>query len=193
MGLSEAPVPTDPTPDGARYLLRPPEPQDAVAYVDYLQRNWSRFRGAMPTADDSTFAAEAHGRRFAEMADASAEPACVAMLLVDREHPGLVMGDVTFSNIVYGPFRACHLGFRIDQDLEGLGIMRRTLEGCCETMFVRYGLHRIMANYRPENLRSGALLKRLGFQVEGYARGYLHLDGEWRDHVLTALVRPSEP
>jgi len=25
--------------------------------------------------------------------------------------------------------------------------------------------------------------------VEGYARDYLYIDGEWRDHVLTALMR----
>lgn len=182
-----------PARDVAGYRLRPPEPADAEAYVDYLRRNWSRFRGAMPTADDSTFAAASHGRRFAEMADSPGEPACVAMLLVEREEKRRVVGDVVFSNIVYGAFRACHLGFKIDGALEGRGIMRRTLEGGIETMFLRYRLHRIMANYRPENVRSGALLKRLGFQVEGYARDYLHLDGEWRDHVLTALVNPESP
>jgi ribosomal-protein-alanine N-acetyltransferase len=188
-------VPTEPTPgdDGARFELRPAEPQDAAAYVDFLQRNWPRFRGAMPTADDSTFDVGTHARRFAESAKAAEEPASVAMLLIERDSPHRVLGNVTFANIVHGAFRACHLGYKIDRELEGLGIMRRTLERCFETMFVRYRLHRIMANYRPENVRSGALLKRLGFQFEDYARDYLHLDGEWRDHILTALVRSSEP
>ncbi|MBC7910537.1 MAG: alanine acetyltransferase, partial [Pyrinomonadaceae bacterium] len=27
-----------------------------------------------------------------------------------------------------------------------------------------------------------------GFTVEGYARDYLLIDGEWRDHVLTSLT-----
>ena len=179
--------------EGASYHLRPPEPQDAEAYVAYLQRNWSRFRGAMPTADVTTFAAETYRQRFAPAADASGPPDVVAMMIFEVDGPGRVVGDITFSNIVYGAFRACHLGFRIDAELEGLGIMRRAAETCCEAMFVRFGLHRIMANYRPENARSTALLKRLGFEEEGFARAYLHLDGEWRDHVLTALVRPSEP
>jgi len=52
-------------------------------------------------------------------------------------------------------------------------------------------LHRIMANYRPENERSGRLLERLGFVREGLARDYLFIDGAWRDHVLTALVHPG--
>lgn len=49
-------------------------------------------------------------------------------------------------------------------------------------------MHRIMANYMPHNMRSGSLLTRLGFEREGYAKQYLQIDGQWRDHVLTALT-----
>jgi ribosomal-protein-alanine N-acetyltransferase len=45
-----------------------------------------------------------------------------------------------------------------------------------------------MANYMPANERSGKLLKRLGFTVEGYARDYLFIAGAWQDHVLTSLA-----
>ena len=45
-----------------------------------------------------------------------------------------------------------------------------------------------MANYMPHNHRSGKLLERLGFEREGYAKDYLLIDGQWRDHVLTALT-----
>lgn len=45
-------------------------------------------------------------------------------------------------------------------------------------------LHRVMANYRPENLRSERLLARLGFEKEGLARSYLKINGSWADHVL---------
>lgn len=48
-----------------------------------------------------------------------------------------------------------------------------------------------MANYVPTNERSGRLLRRLGFTVEGYARDYLFIDGAWRDHVLTSLTNPA--
>jgi ribosomal-protein-alanine N-acetyltransferase len=45
-----------------------------------------------------------------------------------------------------------------------------------------------MANYVPTNERSGRLLRRLGFVVEGYARDYLFIGGRFQDHVLTALT-----
>ena len=58
-------------------------------------------------------------------------------------------------------------------------------------MFAAMRLHRIMANFRPENERSRRLLQRLGFVEEGFARAYLFIDGAWRDHVLTSLTNPS--
>jgi ribosomal-protein-alanine N-acetyltransferase len=58
-------------------------------------------------------------------------------------------------------------------------------------MFERMRVHRIMANFRPENERSRRLLQRLGFVEEGFARDYLFIDGAWRDHVLTSLVNPA--
>ncbi|MBT7329669.1 MAG: 30S ribosomal protein S5 alanine N-acetyltransferase, partial [Oceanospirillaceae bacterium] len=48
-----------------------------------------------------------------------------------------------------------------------------------------------MATYMVNNVRSAALLQRLGFEKEGYAKSYLNIAGRWEDHVLTALVNPS--
>jgi ribosomal-protein-alanine N-acetyltransferase len=69
--------------------------------------------------------------------------------------------------------------------------MQEALTGAIAYVFDELRLHRIMANYMPINERSGRLLRRLGFVVEGYARDYLFIAGGWRDHVLTALVNPK--
>jgi ribosomal-protein-alanine N-acetyltransferase len=50
-------------------------------------------------------------------------------------------------------------------------------------------LHRIEAACIPENAPSIALLERNGFQREGYARGFLRINGAWRDHLLFGLVQ----
>ncbi|MDP7357271.1 MAG: GNAT family N-acetyltransferase [Pseudomonadales bacterium] len=44
-------------------------------------------------------------------------------------------------------------------------------------IFNELKLHRIIANYLPRNKRSGALLKRLGFEIEGKARELLKING----------------
>jgi len=69
--------------------------------------------------------------------------------------------------------------------------MAEALRALIAYAFGELGFHRIMANYIPTNERSGLLLRRLGFVVEGYARDYLEIDGAWRDHVLTSLTNPN--
>jgi ribosomal-protein-alanine N-acetyltransferase len=57
--------------------------------------------------------------------------------------------------------------------------------------FADLGLHRVKAAYLPGNERSGRLLRRLGFAVEGYARDYLLIAGRWQDHVLVGRTNPD--
>jgi ribosomal-protein-alanine N-acetyltransferase len=111
------------------------------------------------------------------------------LVMFDINEPdGPVIGECNFTNFIRGPFQACFLGYKIDYRLEGRGLMREALTAAIAFTFDVLRLHRIMANYLPVNERSGRLLRRLGFVVEGYARDYLLIDGEWRDHVLTSLT-----
>jgi ribosomal-protein-alanine N-acetyltransferase len=104
---------------------------------------------------------------------------------------GPLIGTCNYTNIVRGPFQACHLGYQVARTHEGRGLMTEALRATNAFMFDVLRLHRIMANYRPENLRSARVLERLGFVREGIARDFLFIDGAWRDHVLTALVHPA--
>ena len=103
---------------------------------------------------------------------------------------GPVVGLANFTQIVRGAFMACSLGYSIDEDRQGQGLMRETLEHAIAYVFDELGLHRVQASYLPTNERSGGLLRRLGFVVEGYARDYIYINGAWRDHVLTARTNP---
>jgi ribosomal-protein-alanine N-acetyltransferase len=102
-----------------------------------------------------------------------------------------IIGTCNYTNIVRGPFQACHLGYQIGLAEQGQGLMSEALRAANRFIFEERRLHRIMANYRPENHRSARLLERLGFCREGLAQDYLFIDGAWRDHVLTALVNPD--
>ena len=116
-----------------------------------------------------------------------------------QERPGeaapesLILGTCNYTNVVRGPFLACNLGYQVARSHQGLGLMSEALRATNAFVFEEMKLHRIMANYRPENTRSGRLLERLGFAREGLARDYLFIDGAWRDHVLTALTNPAFP
>ena len=83
------------------------------------------------------------------------------------------------------------LGFAIDRDYEGRGLMHEALAASIDWLFGALNLHRVQASHRPENLRSERLLARLGFAREGLAREYLFIDGAWRDHVINARLNPA--
>ena len=107
------------------------------------------------------------------------------------EHPNRIIGSIGYSQIARGPFCSCVLGYQIDREHEGKGLMLEALSVTNQYMFEQQKLHRIAANYRAENVRSGRLLAKLGFRIEGFARNYLFIDGAWRDHVLTSLANDA--
>ncbi|HYH80784.1 MAG TPA: GNAT family N-acetyltransferase, partial [Longimicrobium sp.] len=113
------------------------------------------------------------------------------LFIFPDEAPGEVIGTVNFTEFVRGTFQACYLGYGLSAAREGQGYMREALRAAIAHVFGPLRMHRIMANYLPHNRRSGNLLKALGFQVEGYARDYLRINGRWEDHVLTSLTNPD--
>jgi ribosomal-protein-alanine N-acetyltransferase len=67
--------------------------------------------------------------------------------------------------------------------------MRSGLVRLIAIAFEDHGLHRLEANIQPANERSQALVKSLGFRLEGYSPRYLFIDGAWRDHDRFAITR----
>ena len=94
----------------------------------------------------------------------------------------------SFSNITYGVFQACNLGYSVSEKEQGKGLMFEMLNSSINYVSNKYGLHRIMANYMPINNRSENLLLKLGFKKEGLAISYLKIAGEWQYHVLTSKI-----
>ena len=61
------------------------------------------------------------------------------------------------------------------------------------TASARSGLHRIEVCIRPENGPSRRVVEKLGFREEGVRPRYLHIDGDWRDHLVYALTAEEVP
>lgn len=172
-----------------RLVLRPPSVEDAYAVLAYYTNNREHLRPWEPDRPADFYTYATMTQRLAVMTEQMNAGMSVNLLMCSRGDHALV-GICNFSNIVRGPLQACHLGFGLDLRYQGQGLMQEALRAAIAYMFDTVGLHRIMANHQPHNQRSAQVLASLGFEREGYARGYLHINGAWRDHVLTALVNP---
>jgi ribosomal-protein-alanine N-acetyltransferase len=176
-----------------RLVLTVPAQKDTKRMARYVRENREHLKPWEPSREEAYFT-EAFWR--GELAKAIPEfRAGVSLRLIEalQEDPaGPVVGTANFRNFVWGAFRACTLGYSLDHRFQGRGLMREGLEAALGYVFRDLGVHRVMAAYMPHNGRSARLLHSLGFEAEGYARDYLHLDGAWRDHVLTSKIAGEE-
>lgn len=173
-----------------RVMLRAARLVDAEALHAYHAANRAHLEPWEPARPAQFYTRESIDARLAAMVERMAAGLALHLLVFERTE-GELIGDCNFTNIVRGPFEACHLGFALDARFEGRGLMQEALTAAIEFMFDGGGLHRVMANYRPENQRSARLLEKLGFEREGFARAYLKINGAWADHVLTSLINPA--
>ena len=103
-----------------------------------------------------------------------------------------VLGVCNYSNIIRGTFQSCHLGYATAEKHQSRGYMGEAITGTIDYVFEELKLHRVMANYIPRNKRSGDLLARMGFKVEGKAEQFLKINGVWEDHILTSRINPAD-
>lgn len=176
---------------GRRVQLRLPAASDVRAITSFFRENAEHFRPTDPTRSPEFFTDEYWAERVGVITNLYQEDrACNLFIFPPRGKP-TVLGYAHLSNIIRGVFQACYLGYALDAREQGKGLMTEALELTIEFAWKELNLHRIMANYMPWNERSGAVLRRLGFTVEGYARDYLFINGKWQDHIMTALHNPS--
>lgn len=163
------------------------QPAQAALMQAYYVENWQFLKPWEPTRTDEYYSLAGWQfilRRYNETFEQGRTCNLAALNPANNE----VIAVCNFSNIVHGPMQACNLGYSIAQKYQGQGFMFEILSKLIPYIMNYYGLHRVNANYMPNNDRSAALLERLGFEKEGYARSYLQVDGKWQDHVLNAYI-----
>lgn len=171
--------------------MRLVQAHDVPAMLRYLRDNQAHLQPFEPTWADDCCTEDFWLARVRLNHDEFAAGTSLRLGIFDRDTPARLLGTINISQIHRGPFDACYLGYGLAADAQGHGLMDEAARRVIRHVFDDMKLHRIMANYMPHNVRSGRLLRRLGFVVEGYARDYLRIAGRWEDHVLTSLTAPQ--
>ena len=117
----------------------------------------------------------------------------VPFLVFKRDNTTL-LGGLTIGYIRRGAAQSCMIGYWMGERYSGQGHMFAALQIVIPYIFNGLELHRIEAACIPDNERSMRLLQKAGFQREGHLRGYLKINGQWRDHVMfSRLATDTDP
>lgn len=104
------------------------------------------------------------------------------------EYEGEVVGQLNVANMLYGSVSSAVLGYWVAPEVAGRGITPTAVALASDYLFNMQQLHRVEIAIRPENQASLRVVEKLGFRYEGLKRRYIHINGDWRDHYVFALV-----
>jgi RimJ/RimL family protein N-acetyltransferase len=167
---------------GERLYLRPLEEADvAEEYLGWLNDpDVTRYleTGRWPAYPESV---RAWVRRFA------GSQTDIALAIVDRSSDAHV-GNVTLNRI-HAVHRTADTGLMLGRkDFWGKGYAREAWSLVIDHGFRRLNLRKIVAGVVAGNDASLAVLRSLGFQVEGTLRQELWVDGGYRDVARLGLL-----
>lgn len=168
-----------------RVSIRAPRPEDAELHRAAVLRSVDHLHPWNPVDPDG----------FHELLRQQG-PALQTYLIINDEDGGLV-GKCNVANIVRARFRNAALGYDSYLPYNGTGRMSEGMRLVVDRCFASYpgglGLHRLEINVQPDNSRSVAMAKRLGFRHEGFSPRMLFINEAWRDHERFALTAEEWP
>ena len=171
----------------ARGVLKTLDESQAKLLQDYVTEEKHFLAPWEPLRADAYYTIELCRLRIREMRRDFLEDQGLALCFLTPDESRMI-GYANYSHIARGVFQSCHLGYSLRESEQGKGLMHELLTAANHYLHKECRIDRIQASYMPRNARSAAVLDKLGFVKEGYAKKYLKINGQWEDHILTALV-----
>ncbi|MER6950661.1 GNAT family N-acetyltransferase [Nonomuraea sp. NPDC000554] len=181
---------TEATPLKDGILLRPVVEGDAEAVLAAYERNREHLLPWEPRRAPEFFTLAGQRARIREMVETQRQGQLVPWILVDGDR---MIGTMTLSGIVMGPFRNANLGYWVDGEYNGRGIASLAVQTVLHVADEQLGLHRIQAGTLVHNVGSQRVLAKAGFELIGRAPRYLAINGVWQDHLLFQRILHDRP
>jgi [ribosomal protein S5]-alanine N-acetyltransferase len=172
---------------GQRVFLRPAERGDYEAWASLRASSRQFLAPWEPTWPPDALSRASFRARVSRYAEDWRTDQAYNFLIFAQDET--LVGGVGLSNLRRGVSETASLGYWVGEAFARQRYMTAALPLVLDFAFDRLGLHRVEAACLPTNIPSRALLARAGFHQEGYARGYLCIEGKWQDHLLFAILR----
>lgn len=106
---------------------------------------------------------------------------------------GVIVGQITLSGINRGALQSGSIGYWISQDYAGRGVTTVALAMLIDYALTELALNRIEVPIRPHNQSSLRVVEKLGLETEGMRRSYIHINGQWADHLIFTAIAGRVP
>lgn len=176
---------------GRRVVLRAPQLSDYGPWAELRAESRAHLQPWEPAWPRDDLTKSGFKRRVRHHQREARADLGYAYLVLDGED-GRIVGGIALTNVQRGVTQSASVGYWLGRSETGQGFMTEALGALVSVSFRDLHLHRLEAATQPQNTASVRVLERNGFVREGYARGYLKINGEWRDHLLYGLVAPSD-
>lgn len=174
--------------DGPRCYIRPARSCDWQAWAELRGISREFLAPWEPTWPDDALTRRSFRRRLRRQAQEWREDCGYSFLVFDRS-TNLLTGGLGLNNVRRGVAQTATLGYWVGRPFARQGYISGGTRLVLQFAFAQLGLHRVEAACLPNNDASRGLLEKAGFTREGYARGYLRIDGRWCDHILFGMTR----
>ncbi len=166
------------------YALSPLVPSDAPLLRDHLQEPlMHRYTSALPHPYTL-----AHAQDWITYVTQETQQARRVLNFAIRAPEGQLIGGIGLRDLGADHTPRAEVGYWLAKPYWGQGIMTGALSALCHTGFREYGLVRIWAMIFAPNLASGRVLKKVGFQEEGYLRQHQFKAGQLWDQRIYGLL-----
>jgi ribosomal-protein-alanine N-acetyltransferase len=173
--------------DSRGVRLRPVSAADRRQWREVRQRNAAWLQPWDATVPPGS---TARPRTFGSMVRSMRRSAAAGhQLPFAIEIEGNFVGQITVNNVIRGSAQFASVGYWIDERVANRGVVTRAVAMVVDHCFGPVGLHRIEVAIRPENHASLRVVDKLEIPLLGLASAYLHINGDWRDHLIFAITR----
>ena len=163
-----------------KYYMRILTPEDAEELTQYYIRNKEHLASFEPAREKEFYTVESQKSILNDNYTQFLNGTAIDFGVFEEEK---LIGKLRISSILYGVVKSGILGYSIDKEKEGQGIITSAVNLIIEYAFNELGLHRIEASVLVDNEKYKRVLNKCGFKELGLNEKYLFIDGIWRDHV----------
>lgn len=171
---------------GYNVTLRNLTPANAHELLEYYKKNKKHLEPFEPTKDSNFYTIENQVKLLNKSYREFLNGITIELGIFKEEK---LIGKIKLSRILHGSFKNGILGYSIDEEEQGRGYMKESVNLFLKYAFDECDLHRIEASALVDNEKSRGVLIGCGFKLLGINEKYLMINGRWRDHATYYILK----